>query len=547
MSGIKKVVKVLLIIIVFSLVFSGCSGDKSVKPTAKPPEADTVNNPPIPKAKYQAKKLYIANASSYDDQLTLSTLQGLLVNKGDEQIYIGSGTWVNVMKDDFGVEVITKNNTWSLLEKFKDKLKLSGYILCKTENGSVKALNTRGNIDRSVNVATTLANQLNAVVVTEGREQKAKDLGLKCVLDVRGWTEADLLNKPEYISKLNNKCIVEQLPFYGAQLRDYAVMTNSFSFFSDATEGKRQEFFNKIQPNSPIFGWSDSPQGEIGFISEASKNSLYTVCTNWSMNVSVLSGFRLEKLKQKTVVPGEKDTREMVHTVCFSMSDGDNTTWYLGGLYDPKWFASKVRGTFPMGWGMPIPLIDVAAPAMKFYYDKMTEKDGFVFAGGGLGYTYPSMWKKDALEKQVLQINDYADRSDVNIMQIIDENSFDNTDLWNIYLKQPNIDAVFYLNYNNYAGMNGAIRWVNGKPLIGARFNLWKDLPPGGNPDSVIKAVNAASKNPKSDKGYSLIVVHAWSMTMNDVKKCVDGFSDKVRVVTPQEFVKLINENLKPA
>lgn len=514
-------------------------------------KVNTYLNPALPKAPFQAKTLYVTGVPGFDDSLTLGTLQGLLATKGTEQIYITANTtyqlWLNEMKSSFGVSVVEGMSTWDLVTKFKTKL--SGYILCKSEMGTYPGVTGNVNIDRSVNVATTLAKQLNAIVVTEINQAKAQSLGLSCILDVTGWDEVDLLSKPEYMSKLNKNLAVEQKPLFGANLRDYAVMSNSLLFFSLNAEQKRTEFIKTLNMGAALFGWGDPEKGEIGFVSEVSKVlSGYTIPSDHSFNLSTLSGFKLETVKQKTSITAKKENK---HTVCFMMTDGDNIQWYLGGFNDRKWFGNANRGTFKMGWGIPPTLIDLAAPTLSWYMKNMTSNDGFVIQVGGLGYTYPSLQNKTYLKKQVEQLNDYMRRTDARIIEVVGNRSMNDTETWDIYTQQPNIDGLMYIDYNNYALYRGKIIWSNQKPIVSARYNLWKNengtyLAPGGSGTEIAKQINSASTDPTSGDSYSLIDVHCWSMGMTDVKNAISLFGNNVRVVSPQEFMKLIKENVVP-
>lgn len=510
---------------------------------------DTYLNPSTPKALYQAKVLYVSGAPSFDESITLASLQGLIANKGTEQIYIRANAtydlWLSEMKNNFGVTAIEGLTTWDLIKKFQPKL--SGYILCNSQFGAVSGLSGSFNIDRSVNVATSLASQLNAIIVTKSNQAKIEALGLKCLLDVTGWSENNLLDKQNYLSQFNKKLIIEQQTYFGAELRDYASMSNSIIFFSPKSEGLRPRFLELIEKGSPVFGWGDPDQGEIGFISQIAKSiSGYNVAATGAFNLSTLSGFKLKSLKQKTEIVTNKDKK---HTVCFKMTDGSNLTWFLANLNNRQWFGSNYRGLFKMGWGISGTMIDNCAPTMKWYYDHMSKNDGFILAAGGLGYTYPQFQEKEQLQIQVRKINDYMKRSDLNIAEIVGNRAFNDLDTWDYYTAQPEIDGLFYIDYNNYALYKGKIIWSNGKPIISTRYNLWKVsegnyLLPGGSPENVIKLVNEASTDPTSQDSYSIIDVHAWSMGMSDVKKCVDGFDENVRVVNPQEFLKLVNENL---
>lgn len=179
------------------------------------------------------------------------------------------------------------------------------------------------------------------------------------------------------------------------------------------------------------------------------------------------------------------------------MTDGSNITWYLANFNNRQWFGSTARGTFKMGWGIAGTLIDNAAPVQKWYYDHMSSNDGFILAAGGLGYTYPKYQEKSQLLIQSRKINDYMKRSDLNIAEIVGNRAFNDLETWDYYTAQPDIDALFYIDYNNYALYSGRIIWSNDKPIISTRYNMWKlgdnnYLLPRGSPENIAKLINEA-------------------------------------------------------
>jgi hypothetical protein len=96
--------------------------------------------------------------------------------------------------------------------------------------------------------------------------------------------------------------------------------------------------------------------------------------------------------------------------------------------------------------------------------------------------------------------------------------------------------------YSDYSGWKGKIIWSNGKPVIGGKFSFWGDKE---TPQTMADKINSEVKNQYLPEGYSLIPVHAWSHTVEDVHKCINLLDENVRVVAPDDFVKLIKRNLQ--
>ncbi len=102
--------------------------------------------------------------------------------------------------------------------------------------------------------------------------------------------------------------------------------------------------------------------------------------------------------------------------------------------------------------------------------------------------------------------------------------------------------AIFYCDFADYSGGHGAIDWINGKPVICGRYNLWKGFE---TPLTLTEKLNQLPRDVHSPRGYSLIPVHVWSNGVEQVLDCVHHLSDDIQVVTPDVFVNRIVKYLK--
>jgi hypothetical protein len=73
---------------------------------------------------------------------------------------------------------------------------------------------------------------------------------------------------------------------------------------------------------------------------------------------------------------------------------------------------------------------------------------------------------------------------------------------------------------------------------------LWDGLP-GADEASVIAELNNATRNPGSTEGYSIVLWHAWSKSLDDVMTVVDGLAPHVKVVPPDTLVKMVARNAR--
>ena len=71
---------------------------------------------------------------------------------------------------------------------------------------------------------------------------------------------------------------------------------------------------------------------------------------------------------------------------------------------------------------------------------------------------------------------------------------------------------------SDYSQLNGTIAWSNGKPIIGARANLWTGF---NTPAQIAELLLSLSRNVSSAEAYSVIPVEAWDMNVTAVIECV--------------------------
>ncbi len=478
----------------------------------------------------------------------IATLQGLIADKTDKRIFINCKRtdWsLQDLKENHGVLVKNVKCPWELIKEYKSYIK--GYILysgdCPDYNPDAE-LDYDPNADESINVANTIAPFYDAVIVDQSIEEKAKEAGLNMLVDVSGKTSEWTLEN--YWDKLNHDLVVEVFPQLKMFLRDYAYMTKALVFHNRGGKGSlREKILSGMNINGVLMGWSDSDRGELGYISEASTYGIATIPSDWSPNISVLSGFPKWDARQWKRNPVKAE--ENVHYVSILMSDGDNEQWVLNDLLtDRKWYNNDYKGQFDMAYAMPPYLYDHAPTLLEKLYKTAanTEKgqDQFVVGPSGCAYMYPSMYPEKKLDAHLDRLNDYMKKTDTHVVAIIDDKVFDRMDIWDKYTEKSEVTGLIYLDYSKHSNYSGEILFSNGKPVISCTDLLWEGLTKD---EEVIERVNNGSTDITSRAAYSLIYVHAWSKDMDDVANMVSKFNENVRIVNPEQFVELITKNVK--
>lgn len=468
------------------------------------------------------------------EQTMLATLQGLLANQSEEMLFLASDATEFALKDleeQDEISVSYQEDPYAILNHFLPFVK--GYLLYSGW--------TETNDDHSINVATTLCNLYQGIAIESSLASKADAAGLPMLFDCRGKDEEWLYD--QYWDKLNHRFVMEIRPDVAYHQRDYAVMSNSLTFFVNGDSPFREKVLQSLPDDSMLVGWSASPNGELGFISQTSRNSVLTCPSDWSSNLSTLSSFEVGPLHQPPI--DDIEFEDGCHYVTILMSDGDNEQWFVNhGYGGPKWYNSPYKGKFHMSYAIPPTIYDKAPTILRGVYQDAAKgefQDRLVAGPSGAGYMYPSMYTRPALESQCKRLNEYMALTDTKVVAIIDEQSFDDVSLWDCYTAQPNIEGLLYLEYSLHSRRKGEVKFSNGKPVFSCTHLLWKGLE---EEDQVVADINTRPRDKNDVNSYSCLYVHAWSKTMENVNDVVERLDPHVKVVTPEQFVRLLSKNL---
>ncbi|CAM5318679.1 hypothetical protein SALBM311S_07950 [Streptomyces alboniger] len=467
------------------------------------------------------------NLTSDADRVLVAALQGLVARTSSEHIFIDEGgpgaVWKDFLHTEYGVVLDDSFPTWpALLKRFRQNL--AGYVL----------YDLAGN-PPSVNVASSLSGPLRALPVDVSQEAQVRALGLgRQVLDVTGRTEKWAYDN--YSRLFSRTTAAELNPSVHYHQRDYIAMTDAFTFYDGVTDWRAQ-VLGALKPGAALMGYGDS---EYDMVAQASRCGVTSIPSDLAPNLSALSAVHgNEGLTQKPLVAPATRNK---HYVSFVVSDGDNVAWNLWGLQ--QYFSNPDRGRFDVGYGISPSLVDLAPAAMRWYYENASRgaaSDCFIAGPSGSGYVFPAKMPPDDLALFTDRLNAYMAAGDLRVSEILDDqDSFDRTDVWSAYLRQPNIDALFFFGYGDTDRISGRISWVNGKPVIAQRDVLWAGLT---EEQDLIRNINSRPAAPTSADGYTLVLVHCWTKTLSNIRTVVDGLGPDVEVVTPRAFTDLIVRN----
>ncbi|MDI9217757.1 GxGYxYP domain-containing protein [Clostridium tertium] len=486
--------------------------------------------------------LYVISETnmSKEEQTMISALQGIISSKSEFQIYIlptnepDYKLWLDNLNKNYNISYENILDPWRLLNIFKSNI--TGYILYNNSN------------PYSINNACSLASLKNSLPIDESLESKVKTYGIDNLIEDCRNTDKYWAYKNLWNSGLNHTTVIELSPEKSMALRDYAIMSKSLIFYENNVNdfSLRKDIFSSMDNIARCLGWGPD---EFNNVSIASKYGVDTIAADWSCNLSVLSSFPINVQTQKH--HNDVPTEDNIHYVTFIMSDGDNQQWLLGSNYgSKKWYGSKNRGNFNLGWSLSPSLYYLAPTVFKKYYESASSSkysDYYLVSPSGNGYIYPSKFPEYKLDNYIQRLNNYMKQVDQEYVLVIDDNSLYNEPLWDKYTTCSNIDGLFYLDYKKNNNYESKIIWSNNKPVVSCRDLLWEGLE---DEEELINKINSRVElgytNIKDPESYTFVYVHVWSKTMDNVQHVVNKINSnpKVRIVTPDTFMKLIKNNI---
>ena len=440
--------------------------------------------------------------------------------------YQENDVWVNDLKDNYGFSFVDTTLD-EMLSKFKENF-TSKYVLYDAKEGEL-------------NVARSIAGITDFIPVDVSLESYVQSQGFTLGIDARGMSEEDCFDA--YKDQFNNTALIQQNPTTTQEfLTDYGIAGKFFFFWPDGGTDDlvfRSKVHNWAKKDSPIFGWV--PVDEPTDINISSQMGQFMIASDWSRNMSVFAAKNsYGELRFNNPIKDDESIKaeQGKHYVTIMMSDGDNIqTWY-NTFPTSELYLGAERGDFKMGWSINPSLSDLGRNIMNYVYDNRDENDFYVCSVSGQGYMNPRVYPEEALDSFTKGLSSYLRRTDLSVVQILD--SGPDKDVIEMYSRIPELNGGIYCYGDKYAGGRGSVYWANEKPFVAFRESLWD-----ADTSVVANRINSYSTDISSIEAYTAINLHPWSMDYSDVVDLVSKLDEHVEVVTADEFIRLIAENVE--
>jgi hypothetical protein len=488
---------------------------------------------------------------------TIRAIQGL-VNRQSPSIFIlldhgavHDQDWLNLLAKSYKATLNEQPDSAHAIDQLSWYIQtyrshFDGYVIfdAQSSNGG----------GPSSNVALSLAGVLNAVPIDRNDSAliaAAKTAGLTELADVSDRDYA-WLRGSAYWSKFNRDAVYLANPAGLRDGADYSVALGMAAFWDDVRFDPQMttmaSMLSDQRPGGIVFGWgyTDAQHREDIFVGVASRHnqSLMDVPPNLSVYIHYPVQQDL-KYSPLPVLPSGTGK----HYVAFLYSDGDNPRVILNELTQPgnDRYASKFRGTFPVGWTLPPTIPGWAGPVVRQIYATATPDDVFLSGPSGYGYAFPSLIpQKTLFANQTHQAMERLGLQDVLVLDTNGTTGFTHEAL-DPLTAQPNVAGIFFTAFD---GVNqpplGSVLWSNGKPVL-PTITLQQHAGQGKSAllNRAAMGLNALSTDATSAAGYTVIYVDFWSISMTDLHDIVSQLDPNVVVVRPDVLAALAKTNIR--
>lgn len=488
---------------------------------------------PIQKA---PKKVIICHSNnlSTPEMMLLESLSGLAaqaVNRGvfDEMVWIETNTpsYQEIFKSslkELNIKQLTYMNVWELLNYFKKKKIVNGYIAYQADKSTGELYSRRREMNNSSNVATVYASILKGILADESLFQRMKQQGIRQLKDARSETLEQCFEKNK---KFLNNCSAASIDPQVTNCRDIAIAQKLMVYYD--TNALSSRILEWVTPLSPILGWNCGDEDE--YTGEITRWGHYNTASNWCRNLPLImaASDRTSLLKVNEIGPSEIDWNNHTSAHSFVMSDGDNMQWTMGNFLDtPLYYGNQNEERTPISWTLcPINLSVVSASTWNRMVATKEKQASFIEYGGG--YQYPDEFaqkrsnRTELLKEFAKRINWHFKKLDLKLFGFICKDVFSQSskEAFEIYAQEiEGLTGMLAIQYDPY-NVGGDMLWVkNAKgidiPVVTAKYSIWADLfnlPTRGAPDYIASSINrdAAKAVTTGKADLSLTIIHAWS------------------------------------
>lgn len=514
--------------------------------------------------------------------------------------------WLKELEDTYNIELVYVHSLWDLIDQFKSYIKDSHYVSYAFFNEAKPDTGTIGELASYAN-ACTIAGQEGWLPIDSNLATKAQEHGLTQATataysalqggdaslgDATQFEEYDIADHYGWGEGKLNKDMMIVLGARDYNMRDVGI-ANGCLFFTNNMERNLNILVEELNPNAVILGWVDSAGTserinlDNPIVATLNQLGVVIVPTDHANNISVYAGLDKSNFKQTPALSNARTDTDKVHYATLIMEGGTSYSFVERGFVQTQahlpftYWNNDARGTIPMGWTLTPIMTDMSPLILNYLYKTATVNDQFVASLSGIGYNYSNILGTDMedltargplLQEHYKRTAEYMQGANMEYITIMEsapiEDATTRATQLSYYSEPAGIKGgfLYYLNGTGYVTTNtnepGAIYWSNNKPFVNLRDCLSYsvdtslsyyqskgiDVKSQSERNKLLQEMawrlNNRTKDATTIDGYSAINVYHWAFSYNDCVTLSKMLDDDVVLVTPGEFLELIQKKV---
>lgn len=504
--------------------------------------------------------IYDIRGVSHDVQLAATTMAGVL-NRPQPRVYLITGDddlfWLKQVLHELPQTVAPQRGNdvlTAMLTTYRQYIQ--GLIIYDP------AL-----ID-TVNVATTLAGQRDAMVVSPAQVQElGSAFELPVLIDLRTYqwrnrAQAYRWAQQNLLVDASSHLVAGMAPETMTGLRSFLVATRTFVYWLDSrkywparNEGLSerrlmQQILKSFFPGSLHLGWFIDESSGVYLTSKAAMGVL---ASDYCTNLEVLSAVQPQSfpvVQQPTPVDVPATTKKVY--LSFTISDGDNLQYCQHRML--RLWHDPVRGSLPIGWTIAPALLE-AAPSLAAYYVSTATPDDELIAGpSGASYMFPAHWPADHLSPFLQRTGQLMQKMGLKTLAVLDSGLLQASGF--PLLSRIRLTGMSFTSRPRQHrliqelaqfGVNGLL---SGAGVVNASWKkvgdvpLYRNLGLANNATTAVRLIKAATLLHRNRPLFLNIYMLAWTITLADLKQVMEQLGEGYEVVLPGTLLAMLAKDL---
>ena len=500
--------------------------------------------------------VYDMFGASPDMQLTITTLVGL-VNRPQPQVYLVMGGDEEFWRNEVFMHIPqtvspAKGDAIlaTLLQHYKDIIQ--GMIVYDP------------NLNDSINIATMLAAQRNALAVSpEQASVIANTHAFPVLVDLRtfGWkSRAQAYDWAFHNLRANcSSRLVAGLDSRNMNLRPFLVATHTFIYFLDSRDylpdfndhlTSERHLLTEILASFPAgathLGWFLDESSGVALTSKAAIPVLATDnFTNLEVWTAVQTNTNATHQSTAHVVNTAEDAKVYVS---FTISDGDNLQYCQHHMKDI--WRDSARGSVPIGWTIAPELYQLTPLLANYYLHSATPNDEFIAGPSGTGYMFPSHWPEEQLRDFLQITGERMQDMGITLIEVLDTQFLESSGIPVLSKLMPT--GMIFFDEGRQQQFVQALRPFGLQGMLsgaGLRHPTWKlidDIPfyqnlgLAGNVKQTIEMIQHAISDNSRRPLFLNVYILAWSMNPSLLKQVVQQLGKQCEIVLPSTLLAMV-------